>query len=194
MLLKRLLRSRVELLSCRQRQFGKSNMDYVQERFPYVLGNNLPTLVQTRETTNRQLLLLSNQFIKKENLKIEQGFYLAYKCLLECLANDDRTMLEEICEGNLYSKFATALDSLKENNLQLKLVNLEKHSGKSRKYELGVVDFQNFAGARIDRAMNRENGLKETSPFWVNLPNITVYMPSNPFKMTASFLGGSDPH
>ena len=113
----------MEILNCSQRQFGKSNMDYVQERFPYVLGNNLPTLVQTRETTNRNLLLLSNQFIKKDNLKIEQGFFLAYKCLLECLANDDQGMLKEICEGNLYSKFATALDSLKENNIELKLVN-----------------------------------------------------------------------
>ena len=53
-----------------------------------------------------------------------------------------------------------------------------------------LIDFQNYAGARIDRSLNRENGLKESSPFWVNLPNVTVYMPSNPFKMTASFLGG----
>ena len=51
-----------------------------------------------------------------------------------------------------------------------------------------LIDFQNFAGARIDRKINRENGLKEVSPFFVNLPNITVYMPSNPFKMTGSFL------
>ena len=51
-----------------------------------------------------------------------------------------------------------------------------------------LIDFQNFAGARIDRKINRENGLKEVSPFFVNLPNITVYMPSNPFKMTSSFL------
>ena len=60
----------------------------------------------------------------------------------------------------------------------------------ARNYGLKLIDFQNFAGARIDRSLNRENGIKETSPFWVNLPNTTVYMPSNPFKMTASFLGG----
>ena len=51
-----------------------------------------------------------------------------------------------------------------------------------------LIDFHNFAGVRIDRKTNRENGLKETSPFFVNMPNITVYMPSNPFKMTSSFL------
>ena len=39
--------------------------------------------------------------------------------------------------------------------------------------------------------MNKENGLREASSFFVNLPNITVYMPSNPFKMTAAFLSPS---
>lgn len=56
-----------------------------------------------------------------------------------------------------------------------------------------LIDFQNYAGCRIDRKLNKENGLKEANPFFVSLPNITVYMPSNPFKMTANFLGGSGP-
>ena len=51
-----------------------------------------------------------------------------------------------------------------------------------------MIDFQNYAGARIDRKLNKENGLREVSPFWANLPNMTIYMPSNPFKMTARFL------
>lgn len=110
-------------------------------------------------------------------------------CLLESLEADDRETLKEICEGDLYHKFNGALDMLKEKDLKLKLLN--QHQPLDGKI-IELVDFQSFAGARIDRALNRENGIKEANPFWVTVPNLTIYMPSNPFKMTASFFGGGD--
>ena len=61
----------------------------------------------------------------KQNVNL--GFLLAYKCLLEALASDDRDALYEICEGNLYNKFSDALDLVSEKNLKLELLNGEKH-------------------------------------------------------------------
>ena len=171
-----------------QRSFSTSNLEHVQERFPYVLGNNLK-LIKTRETTKPGQLKMCQNFLATDKSQISLGFFMAYKCLLESLVADDRETLEDICEGDLYRKFSDSLDMLNEQEVKLELVNKTQHQKNKITGSLDLIDFQNFAGARIDRSINRENGIKEMSPFWVKLPNFTIYMPSNPFKMTASFFG-----
>ena len=186
----RLLRAPISIHPKKVACFSTSNLEHVQERFPYVFGNNLGTLVKTRKTTNALHLKALQTFVSQKHQDVNIGFFLAYKCLLEALESNDRDILFDICEGNLYHKFSDALDLMQERNCKLKLLNKEKHrSTSSINADLSVIDFQNFAGCRIDRKTNKENGLKEASPFFVNLPNITIFMPSNPFKMSASFFG-----
>ena len=50
-----------------------------------------------------------------------------------------------------------------------------------------VVDFNNYVGASVDREENKKNGLREASPFFVNLPNVKAYVPSNPLEMLKNF-------
>ena len=159
---------------------------------PYVLGNNLSELVKTRDSTNKMHLGMLEKFVGGSRSNVNLGFFFAYKCLLESLASDDRDALYEICEGNLYNKLSDSLDLVNEKKLKLKLLNAEKHKSMTTfSGQVKLIDFQNYAGCRIDRKLNKENGLKEANPFFISMPNITVYMPSNPFKMTANFLGSS---
>ena len=117
------------------------------------------------------------------------NFFLAYRCLLEAMAENDRDTLFDICEGNLYHKLSDSLDLVKERGLKLKLRNTENHKIQMDTFHgsQSVIDYQNFAGARISRKANRENGIKEASAFLLNLPNVTFYMPSNPFKISSFF-------
>ena len=174
--------------SVRVRPFSTSSVEYAQERFPYIFGNNLSSLVKTRPTTKPVHLAAVNSFVTSEKYNINVGFFLAYKCFLESLASGDRETLKDICEGQLYLKFSEALDLLDQKNLRLKLLNAHRNKKPHLSGSLTLVDFHNFAGVRIDRQVNRASGLREVSPFFVNLPNISVYMPSNPFKMSAGFL------
>ena len=105
------------------RAFSTKNVEYIQERFPYILGNNLNTLVKTRPTTKLTQLQVLESFVNSSKQELNVGFFLAYKCLLESLAADDRDALFDICEGTLYHKFSESLDTVKEKNLKLELLN-----------------------------------------------------------------------
>ena len=48
-----------------------------------------------------------------------------------------------------------------------------------------VVDFHNYLGVEIDRKANRAKGIKEFAPFMMDLPNMTIYTPSNPMQAMA---------
>ena len=96
-------------------------------------------------------------------------------------------------EKQLLNKFLDQLDYISENKLKLSLLN-EQLNSKSKPLDIKVVDFNNYIGAGIDREENKKNGIREASPFLMNLPNVKVFVPSNPLEMLKNFKQGSGPN
>ena len=108
------------MIKCyRLQAFSTKNVNYATERFPYILGNNLSTIVKTRPTTKQAQLQVLEIFLNTSNQQLNVGFFQAYSYLLESLVLDDRDALYEICERTLYHKFCESLDIMKEKNLKL---------------------------------------------------------------------------
>ena len=89
-------------------------------------------------------------------------------------------------ERQLLNKFLDQLDYMRDNKLKMTLLN-ENLNSKSKPLEMKLVDFNNYIGASVDRAENKKNGLREASPFFMNLPNVKVFVPSNPLEMLKNF-------
>ena len=67
-------------------------------------------------------------------------------------------------------------------------ISLNEHlNPKSKPFEMNAIDYNFIVGASIDRAENKERNLRETSPFITNLPNLKVFIPSNPLEMLKNF-------
>ena len=56
--------------------------------------------------------------------------------------------------------------------MHLEIVNERNHT-----WNMEVIDFHNFLGVEIDRKANQKKGIKEFSPFMMDIPNITMYTP-----------------
>lgn len=125
----------------RMRAFSTANVEYVQERFPYILGNNLSSLVKTRPTTKPLQLAAVNTFVHNKKYMTNVGFFLAYKCLLESLAAGDRDTLNDICEGQLYHKLSEGLDLVEAKNLKLELLNAHRHKKPHLSGTMTTIDF-----------------------------------------------------
>jgi hypothetical protein len=97
------------------------------------------------------------------------------------LADQDYDTISHACEGNLSKAFALGLDTLREKKLKLNLLNERNHT-----WHMEVLDFHNYLGVEIDRKANRAKGIKEFAPFMMDLPNMTIYTPSNPMQAMAS--------
>ena len=95
-------------------------------------------------------------------------------------------------EKQLLNKFLDQLDYMSDNKLKLSLLN-EQLNSKSKPLDIKIVDFNNYMGAGMDREENKRNGIRESSPFLMNLPNVKVYIPSNPLEMLKNFKQGSGP-
>lgn len=93
----------------------------------------------------------------------------------------DAEASKDFCEGNLYRGFKDGVSNLRDKNLKLRLYNEVNHT-----WQLEVIDFQNFIGVEIDRQANKSKGVREFNPFMMDLPNITIFTPSNPMNMFAS--------
>ena len=68
------------------------------------------------------------------------------------------------------------MEVLNRNSLQTKL-------------HIDLIDFHQFAGVKICREQNRKDGIKLANPFFMDLPNFSFYMPSNPMSLAKSFFG-----
>ena len=89
-------------------------------------------------------------------------------------------------ERQLLNKFLDQLDYMRDNKLKLTLLN-ENLNSKSKPLEMKLVDFNNYIGSSVDREENKKNGLRESSPFFMNLPNVKLFVPSNPLEMLKNF-------
>ena len=56
--------------------------------------------------------------------QIELGFSMAYKHLLEAIAEGDKDMIDQMCEKTLSNKFISGLDSLAHTGNGLRIVAL----------------------------------------------------------------------
>ena len=150
-------------------------------KLPYVLMNQ-KSLGQTKTGSNTKMLETIRNFVMNDReLNLSQGFKFAYETLVKSLADQDYDIVSQACEGNLSKAFALGLDTLREKKLKLNLLNERNHT-----WHMEVLDFHNYLGVEIDRKANRAKGIKEFAPFMMDLPNMTMYMPSNPMQAMAS--------
>ena len=126
------------------------------------------------------------KYVTNPATQYDKGFSLAYRFLMQSLVNHDYDSLQNILEGNLLEKFGKQIYYIKQNNLKLKLLN-EQLNPKSKPLEMRIVDHNHYCGASVDRVENKRNGLRESSPFFMNLPNVKLFIPSNPLTMLKNF-------
>jgi hypothetical protein len=67
------------------------------------------------------------------------------------------------------------MDKVREKKIEIRVINDKSHT-----WSLEVLDFHNYLGVEIDRKANKKKGIKEFAPFMMDMPNITMYTPSNP--------------
>ena len=92
----------------------------------------------------------------------------------------DYSLVGSSCEGQLYNAFASGLDRYRDQKAGFELLNKTNPS-----WSLEVVDFHNYIGVEIDRKQNTKKGVRELKSMMFDVPNITLYTPSNPMNMLA---------
>ena len=125
--------------------------------FPYKFGNTKSKLTLTSEEQKRTEAILS------ANTDIREGIKLAYRAILNCLKDEDFDSLKNMLEGNLYTKFKTQYDYLKNKGYSLKLYNENSDIDVRAKF-LGII-----IGGSIDRKEEEGARASETSLFGIKM-------------------------
>lgn len=101
--------------------------------------------------------------------------------MIKSIAEFDYSTVSQATEGQLYNAFAEGMDQIRDKKYKLELLNERNPT-----WNFEVIDFHNFIGVEIDRKTCKQKGLREFSPFMMDLPNITVYTPGNPMQAMQS--------
>ena len=118
------------------------------KNFPYILGNT-KTSIFPHDSSTEKTIRVGTGILHDPKFGLIEGITFAYKSLLQCIADGDKEMIENFCEGNLSSKINESIDEFQENGLKLDIINKNRYS-----FNIQVAEMRQIMGAHINRRKN----------------------------------------